>query len=428
MRRVALTGIGLVTALGVGTQPTWENLLAGLSGVGQIQAFDATSLRTRIGAEIRGFDPVGFVKHRKSLRMMTRADQLGQAAATLALDDARMDVAALNADRVAVYVGGNKEISDPMMPMLEQAVRAARSADGEVDVVTFGRVAHQTAYPLFYVEGLPAAELFFLSEAFGLRGSNTYFSGGAEASAVAVGTAARAVRRGFADVALAGGFDDAVSWWNLSKLDGMGILSDHNELGSSACRPFDVARTGTVLGEGSAFVVLEELASARDRGARVYAEVVGFGNGLDSEGVIRPDADARGLMTAMRAALRQAGLEPDGVDFVLAHGSGTLLGDATEARALRLALGRRAAGSSIKPATGHLVAAAGALNVAVAALAIHHQAAPPSLNLSDVDPRCSFEWIRDSARDMRIGAAVAVARGFEGQNVALALADARSGE
>lgn len=422
MRQVAITGVGLVTSLGVGVAATWQALLEGRSGVGPIRAFDASSLRTRLGAEITDLDPKPYVANRRVLRMMTRNDHLAVVGAALAVKDAGLTISAEEAERASLFVGGNKETSKP--ESLLEGVLVARGPDGVADVRRLGESASSSFPPLFFVEGLQAASLFYISEAHGLKGANTYFAGTAEAGALAVGRAFRAIRRGEASVAIAGGFDDAASWWTLSKYDGMGFLSDRNDLGSGACRPYDRSRTGTVLGDGAALLVLEEAEAARARGARILAEVIGFGTGYDCHGTLTPHPEGRGLVRAMQAALSDAGTAPAAVAHVAAHGSGTRLGDASEARAIRSVFGeagRALAGSSVKPATGHLMAAAGALNVAVAALALHHQVVPPTLNLEAVDGDCAMDWVRGGPRQLRMQQTLALARGLSGQNVAVVL-------
>lgn len=421
-RRVLVTGVGLVTSLGVGTEATWEGLLAGRSGVDRVRSFDAGSLRTRLGAEIDDLDPAEFASAR-ARRTMTRGDLLAVAGAKLAVDDACLgSLSEDEVERGALFLGGNKEISDPT-DMLA-ATRACRDdGSGRVDMRRFGELARSAVHPLFYVQGLQAAALFYISQMYGLKGANTYFAGGAESGATAIGRAFRAVRRGEADIAIAGGFDDAVSWWNMSKLDATGMLSASNERGAAACRPYDRARDGTVLGEGAAFLVLEAQERARARGARVYAELAGFGSGFDAHRVLTPDPDGGSIAHAVGRAIAEAGVDAADVGYVAVHGSGTRLGDVSEARALRSAFGaHRPAASSVKPATGHLVAGAGALNVAVAALALAHRTMPPTLNLDELDAGCDgADWIRGGAREADPGAAVAVARGVEGQSVALAL-------
>jgi 3-oxoacyl-[acyl-carrier-protein] synthase II len=328
--------------------------------------------------------------------------------------DAGLEASDDPSGRFALYTASGKEISEP--EHFEQAAVSVRGEGGAVDMRRFGELAFEQVHPLFYIEGLQGASLFYLSDAYRMRGPNTFFAGAAEAGLTAVGSGYRAVRRGEADFALVGSGDAPISWWNLSKIDSVGLTT-----GAGVCRPFDVERDGTAMGEGGAFVVLEELSSARERGAHIYAEVTGFGTSTDNEHLITPDPTGRPLADAMRSALREAGSET--VEYVAAHGSGTRLGDASEAHALRDVFdGGAPAASSIKPATGHLGAAAGAANAAIAALAIDRQLLPPTLNLTNIDPACEgIDWVTDQAREAQVHGALALARGFEGQNVALAL-------
>jgi len=414
VRRVAVTGIGLVTALGVGTDETWRRLLAGESGIGAIESYDASSLSTQQAGEVTDFDAEQFA-NRKTLRSMTRNDQLALAGASLAVADSSFEFDEEVSPRAGLFVGSNKEISNPMHIL--EASLVARNEDGSVDIRRLGAEASSAFYPLFYVEGLQAASIFYISHAFGLRGANTYFAGTAEAGASAIGRGFRAVRRGEVDVVIAGGFDDASSWWSTTKLEPFGVLT------SSECRPYDLRRSGTVLGEGSAFVVLEELGAAQKRGARVYAEIVGFGNAADTYKLITPDPAGRALGRAIRSALAEGEVAAEDVQYVAAEGTGTKLGDASEASALRSVFGDNAAGpvaSSVKPATGNLVGGSGALNVVLALLAIANKAVPPTLNLERPDPACNgLDWVPGEARELPVDHAVALARGLEGQNVAV---------
>lgn len=421
-RRVVVTGIGLLTALGEGHQATWDALLAGRSGIGPLRAYDPAPLRTTIGAEIHGFDPAAWAS-RRTLRMLCRGDRLALAGATLALRDAGLDDGgrAELGHRTGLFLGSNKEM--PRMDELIAQLQAVRADDGSPDLRRLGETAGSVIAPLFFVEGLQPAAGFHISEQYGIRGANAYFAGTADSGAMAVGRGLRAVRRGEADVVLAGGYDDATGWWAMSKMDGLGVLSTRNDLGPAAFRPFDRDRGGSVFGEGSALLVLEERERALARGARVYAEITGFGAGNDC---VRPPASeprARGLRRAIGAALRDAGHSTD-VDYVAAHGCATRLGDVSETAALRDALGasaERAQISSVKPQTGHLVGAAGALNVAVAALSLDSGVVPATRNLEHPDPACDLDYVPGTPRESRPASALALARGLEGQAVAVAL-------
>ncbi|HEY7951529.1 MAG TPA: beta-ketoacyl-[acyl-carrier-protein] synthase family protein [Solirubrobacteraceae bacterium] len=429
-RGVAITGIGLLTPLGVGTEETWQALTEGRSAVGPMQTYDASSLRTQLGAEITELDPKQYV-NRRSLRTMTRYDMLAAVAAAMAVKDSGWELGEEGdpEGRAALFTASGKEISKP--EHFEEIAVTVRDAEGHVDMQQFGTVASSSVHPLFFIEGLQGASLFYISEAYGLKGPNTYFAGTAEAGMTAIARAASAIRRGEAEMAVAGGADAPVCWWNMAKIDSLGITTRSNELGAAACRPFDGARDGTIMGEGGVFVVLEGVGAARRRNARIYAEVSGSGASADVDHLLTPDREGRALAHAIGSALRMAGTSAQEIDYVAAHASGTRLGDASEATALRAVFsqgddtGDGEAGplvSSVKPATGHLGAGAGALNLAVAALAVHHGKVPPTLNLEHPDPNTAgLDLVSGETRAAPIKQAVAVARGLEGQNVAVAV-------
>ena len=414
MTRVVITGIGLITGLGIGTDSTWRSLVEGRSAVGPIRGYDASSLQSRLGAEILDFAPDSFVTDRRTLRMMTRGDQLAYAAACMALEDAGYAPAGVPGDGTALFLGGGKEVCD--LDHLAPALEAARRPDGSADIRAFGEASSEV-YPLFYVEGLPGSAVFYLSKGFGLTGPGAYYAGTAEAGVVAIGTAFRAIKRGEAEIALAGASDDAVSPWSLGKLDGMGLLTDRNELGPAACRPFERARSGTVVGEGAAILVLEALERAQERGAHIVAEVVGFGSAIDADG-LTPDPHGTAVAAAIRGAWRESGSGSSEPGGYFAHGSGTVLGDLSEAQGLHQVFSSSTADvavTSVKPATGHLVAAAGALNVALAALALDRECIPPTLNLDEPDPACDLDVVSGAARSARLDSALAAGRGQQGQ-------------
>ena len=419
VRRVAITGIGLCTPLGGDTESTWSALVEGRSAVGPIRGYDATSLQTRIGAEVDGLEPRDIVANRRSLRTMTRHDLYAMAAAKGAIEDSGIDLGDDPEGKNALFTAGDKQVSDP--DYFAESSVAARDANGKADIRQFGELAYSSVHPLFYLEGIQGASLFYISEQWGLRGPNTYFSGTAEAGLLAVARGYRAVRRGEAEVALCGASDSPIFWWHMAAWDSFGVLTTRNELGAAACAPYDVGRDGTVMGEGGAFLLLEDLEAAQGRGASIYAEIVGVGSAVDP--TFTPDASGRAVAAASERALAAGGAAARDVDYVAAHGDGTREGDASEAAGLRQAFGSdRLQASSVKPATGNLVGAAGALGAAVAALALSRQTVPPTLNLEHLDPECEgIDWIAKEARETKVEVALALARGLEGQNVALAL-------
>ncbi|GLY07026.1 beta-ketoacyl-[acyl-carrier-protein] synthase II [Actinoplanes sp. NBRC 101535] len=411
-----ITGVGLLTAAGTGWEQSWASMLAGRSAIGPIKGYDASSLEIRYAAELPDFH-AGDYAPRRMLKATTRNDQLAIAGAVLAVRDAGGALESCDPERAAVFVGGNKEVSNP--DHFLEACLVARTADGTADHLLLGENARSAFYPLFYVEGLQSAALFHISQLFGVRGANAYFHGTADAGLTAIGRAFRSIRRGESDVAIAGGFDDAASWWTLSKMEGLGVLSTSRE--EDAFRPYDTERSGSVLGDGSAWLVLEEHGSATRRGARVHAEVTGFGSTFDGTGLLCPAPDGAPLEAAVRAALREARLDPSDVGYVAAHACATGLGDVSEARALAgvFGAGGQPPVSGVKPVTGHLVAGAGALNAGVAALAVGTGAIPPTANLRRQDPECPLTDLPRTARQTPVRHAVAIARGLEGQQVAL---------
>jgi len=421
MRQVMVTGIGLLTAIGEGTHDSWNALLDGSSGVGPLRGYEAGSLRTQLGAELVDFAPQRYAP-RRVLRMLTGDDELAMAGAVLALRDAGIEDGQRLGARAGLFLGGNKQMCRP--EDVVSGALVARTDDGTADYQRLGERASSTLSPLFYVQGLQAAALFYISAAYGILGANAYFAGTAESGATAVGRAIRAVRRGESDLALAGGFDDAASWWSMSEMDGLGVLTSRNDWGREAFRPYDRERSGSVLGSGAAFLVLEERTAALARGARCYAEALGVGSGNDGGSVLTPDPKARGLTRAIRAALADADRSATDVSYIATHGCGTVLGDKTETLGIRNALGPaadRVLASTVKPQTGHLVGAAGALNVAVAALALDSQVAPPTLHLDHPDPECDLDWVPNKPREAELTTALALARGIAGQQVAVAL-------
>ncbi len=416
-RRVAVTGIGIISPLGVGTEQTWSGLVNGKSAIGPATLVDTSSLHSQLAAEIPDFRPEEFA-HRRILRMMTRNDQLALAGATLALRDAGWEAESLEPERVGVFVGTSKNVGNPHL--LESAI-VARNEQGTADVRRIGTEA-RTFYPLFYVEGLPAGSLFYISLVFGFMGPNTHFVGMSDAGLIAIARAFRTVRRGEAELVVAGGFDDPVSWWGMPRFDATGTLTRRNELGAAACRPYDRDASGMVLGEGSSFLVLEELDRAIARGARIYAEVTGTGTSFDAYRLFVPDPCGHGVGMAIQNALADSDMAAGDVDLVVADGNGWPPGDAAETRGLRSALGSaNPAATSVKAATGDMLAGAGALNAAVACLALHRQMAPPTLNLECPQPDCGIDWVRGSARRLDIRGALAIARGLDGANVCLGL-------
>lgn len=416
MTRVVVTGVGLLTALGVGVESTWKGLMAGETGIKPISLFDADSLPLPWAGEIEDFAPAHFVRNRKTLRIMTRGDQLAFAGASLALEDARLMGKDLS--RAGLYIGGNKQVSD--LRHVVECMMGCRDEHGVVDERLFFDLAQKSAYPLLFVQGLPAASLFYISESLGINGVSGFFVGTADAGANAVGTAYKAIEQGHTDIAIAGGVEDSLAWWPMTHLASLSVLSDRRDLGQRAYQPYSANRSGAVLGEGAAFLVLESLTEARRRGATVYAEMTGLGRGCDAYHVVSPHPEGRGLYHACRGVVGDQTRAPKSVNM-LTHGSGTVVGDATEVHALKQALGEEtiAAATCIKPALGHTVAAAGAMNAAVAACVTRYGGLPPLLNYDAGDPACRLPWVTTPEHSVTATSTLTVARGLEGNNVVM---------
>ncbi len=408
----------MVTPLAVGTEETWRHIVAGDSAVAPIRGFDASALRCQIAGEVRDLDAKAF----ECEPDIPFRDQLGIAATSLAMADAGLDRFRNGA---ALYLGTNDSVPD-MEEYVALADGAARS-DAAAGIDAHWPLATRALSRRGSAPRVESAALAATARTYGACGIAALIAGTEDASAMAICRAQRAIRRGEADCAIAGGFDDPITWWQMPRWDAVGVLTHRNDLGSAACRPYDRARTGTVLGQGAVMLVLEEREVARERGAHVYAEIAGIGSSFSTHSLVTPDPEGGEVATAISMSLADGGLVPEDIEYISAHGAATILGDRTDARGIRRALGAhadRVTASSVKPATSHLLAAAGALNVVIAALVLRDGVAPPTLNLDNLEPRCLLDWVPKVARPVRARHTLAIARGFEGQTVALALSPA----
>ncbi len=404
-RPVAVTGLGFVTPIGNDTETVWANLVAGRSGVGPITLFDAADLPTRIAAQVRDFEPERFMD-RKAARHLARYCQYGLAAARMALDDAGVDPARLDPDAVGVVLssgaGGIEEIERNQTTLLARGPR--RISPFAVPMM----IADMAA-------GIVAMHV-------GAGGPNYAVVSACASSAHGIGEAAEIVRRGDAEVMLAGGSEAAITPLMLGAFCQIQAVSTRNDAPERACRPFDQARDGFVMGEGAVMMVLEDGERARRRGARVLAEIGGYAASADMYHYTAPDPDGRGATRAMRRAIAKAGLAPDRVDYINAHGTSTRLGDIAETTAIKAVFGdhsHRLAVSSTKSMVGHLLGAAGAFEAAVCVLAIDRGVLPPTINLDDPDPACDLDYVPNRARPARIDVALSNSFGFGGHNACL---------
>jgi 3-oxoacyl-[acyl-carrier-protein] synthase II len=404
-RRVVVTGIGLVSSLGIGTEANWTALLDGHSGVDTITKFDASQFATRIAGEVRGFDPLRFIE-KKDVKKMDVFIQYAIAAAQFAIDDACFTVTPENSTRVGVFIasgiGGFTTIEREHRALLEGGPRKIS--------------------PFFIPSAIINLAAGQVSIRFGARGPNSATCTACSASAHAIGDAYEIILRGAADVMIAGGSEAAITPMGIGGFGAMRALSTRNDDPGRASRPFDKDRDGFIVGEGSGVLILEEYESARRRGARIYAELVGYGMSADAYHITAPSEDGDGAFRVMRAAIDNAGIRPDQVAYINAHGTSTPQGDKLETLAIKRCFGEHArslAVSSTKSMTGHLLGAAGGLEAGITALAVHHQLAPPTINLDEPDRECDLDYVPNAKRPLAVTYALSNSFGFGGTNAAL---------
>lgn len=401
-QRVVATGIGLVTPVGNDVPSTWAALLAGQSGAGLITQFDHTEFKTHFAAEVKDFDPTRYVDKQQA-RRMDRFLHFAVAAAQEALADARFDMAQQDPRRMGVVMGtgiGGVHV------LLEQ-----------YDI--FRDRGPRRVSP-FTVPGLmPNSAAAQISITIGARGPNLAIATACAAGTHAVGEAAELIRRGAADVMIAGGSEAGIVPLSMAGFENMGALSSRNDEPQRASRPFDAGRDGFLMGEGAGIVVLERLDRARSRGARIYGEIIGYGATADAYHITAPAEDGAGAAECMRMALADAGLAPAAVDYINAHGTSTPLNDAGETRAIKIVFGEHAyrlAVSSTKSMTGHLMGAAGAIEAVFCLLVLRDQVLPPTINYETPDPLCDLDYVPNRARPARVNVAASNSFGFGGHN------------
>ncbi len=400
-----MTGVGLVSPLGIGTEANWEALCAGRSGIGMITHFDATQFSARIAGQVKDFDPLRFVD-KKDVKKMDVFIQLAIAASQFAMEDAKLTVSPDIATRVGVFIasgiGGFGTIEREHRAFLEGGPR--RISPFFIPATIINLAAGQVSIRM------------------GAKGPNSATCTACSASAHAIGDAFEIIRRDDADVMIAGGSEAAITPLAVGGFAAMRALSTRNDDPERASRPFDRDREGFVMGEGSGIVVLEELEFARRRGAMIYAELVGYGMTADAFHITAPSEDGEGGMRVMEMAIRRAGVKPEDVDYINAHGTSTPFNDKLETLAIKRLFGEHArtlAISSTKSMTGHLLGAAGGLEAGITALAIKHQMIPPTINYETPDPECDLDYVPNQKRDTEIEYALSNSFGFGGTNAAL---------
>ena len=404
-RRVVVTGVGLVSAVGIGTEETWQSLLAGRSGVAPITHFDTTGFSATIAAEVKGFDPFLYVE-KKEVKKMGLFIQFALAASQFAIEQAQLEITPELADHTGVYIG---------------------SGIGGFDVIEREHTAlmkggPRKISPFFIPAAIVNLASGFVSIRWGAKGPNSATCTACSSSTHAVGDSFKLIQRCAADVMICGGAEAAITPMGVGGFAAMRALSTRNHEPTKASRPFDRERDGFVIGEGAGIVILEELGLALKRGARILAEVVGYGMSGDAFHITAPAEDAGGAVRVMLSTLADSSVSPDEVQYINAHGTSTPYNDKLETLAIKKVFGEHAsklAISSTKSMTGHLLGGAGGLEAGITALALRDQVMPPTINLENPDPDCDLDYIPNQSREGEVEYALSNSFGFGGTNAAL---------
>lgn len=419
-RRVVVTGVGVINPLGNDIETLWGNLKQGKSGVGYTTIFDASKFPTKISAEIKNWDIADVVDNPELWKLRGRHTRFAAGAAKQAFDGSGVNDAIKDRRRFGVYMGSGEGNQD----FLSFASMMAASLDdeGNLDLVKFTRAGLDTLNPVVELEQEPNMPVGHIASMFNAQGPNANCLTACAASSQAIGEAAEIIRRGEADVMLSGGTHSMIHPFGVTGFNLLTALSTNNDDPTGASRPFDRLRDGFVLGEGSAMVVLEEYEFAKARGAHIWGEVVGYGSTADAYRVTDIHPDGRGAIGCMRMALEDAGVSPEQIDYVNAHGTSTTVNDKVETKACREIFGQRALQtpiSSTKSMMGHLIAAAGATELIVCLMAIRDNVLPPTINYQNADPLCDLDYIPNQAREVECNVALSNSFGFGGQNISV---------
>ncbi|MGE5582393.1 MAG: beta-ketoacyl-ACP synthase II [Bacillota bacterium] len=406
-RRVVITGIGLVTPIGLTTTENWESLMAGRSGVAPITRFNTEKFSTKIAGEVKNFDPLQYIE-KKELKKMDHFIQFAIAASEQALADSGLKITPENAESVGVVVG---------------------SGMGGIETIThYQKVCDEQGPDRVSPFFVPALALNLapgqISIRFGAKGPNYSAVSACSTGTHAVGEAFHIIKRGEAEAMITGGTEATIVPVAIAGFANMKALSSRNDEPEKASRPFDAERDGFVMGEGAGVLILEELEHAKNRGAKIYAEVIGFGMNSDAYHITSPEPDGSGAARCMELALKSAGISREDVDYINAHGTSTPVNDAMESKAIKLAFGGHAKKllvSSTKSMTGHLLGAAGAVEAAYTALALNKQIAPPTINLEHPDPECDLDYVANKARKADIRVGISNSFGFGATNACVVL-------
>jgi 3-oxoacyl-[acyl-carrier-protein] synthase II len=401
-RRVVVTGLGIVSPVGIGLKESWSNILAGKSGITKITRFDASNFGSQIAGEVKNFDVSQYLNP-KDARRMDIFIQYGLVAAIEAVKDSGIEVTEQNAERIGVNIGSGMG----GLPLIEETHNV------------YLQGGPRKISPFFVPGTIINMISGNLSIMYGFKGPNLAMVTACTTATHCIGDSARLIEYGDADIMIAGGSESTVTPLAIGGFSSARALSSRNDDPEGASRPWDTGRDGFVLGEGAGILVLEEYEHAKARGAKIYCELAGFGMSADAYHMTAPREDGEGAARCMRNACRNAGVNPEQVDYINAHGTSTPLGDQAETAAVKNFLGdhaKKVAVSSTKSMTGHLLGAAGGVEAVFSALAVKEQVAPPTINLKDQDPACDLDYVPNTAREMKIDIALSNSFGFGGTN------------
>jgi len=416
--RAVVTGVGIVSPIGIGNDPFWRNLMAGKSGIGYLRTFGNTNLPIKLAAEVVDFDPLQYVRHKKFLKVMSRDIQLGVAAAALSMQDARLGRRAIDPERLGVVYGAGRISGSP--EELAAAVRKCSSSGDEFEYSRFGQQSLKDISPLWLLRQLPNMPACHVSIEFDARGPNNTITSRESSALLALSEAVGVIQRGAADCMIVGACSSNIHPVDITKLSLFDGLSRRDHDPERACRPFDFERDGPIVGEGAAAFVVEGYEHAVRRGAAIYAEILGVGAGCDGAG-FENGAGGTGLVRAISSALRQSEIDPRQLGHINAHGISTQRDDLVEAQAYHRSLGLAAEKipvTALKSYFGHFDAGSGAVEFAASLLALKYGEIPRTLNYETPDPRCSINVVHDEPLRMRYPTALSVNRTAMGQSAA----------
>jgi 3-oxoacyl-[acyl-carrier-protein] synthase II len=404
-KRVVVTGLGMITPLGIGVKDSWDSLIAGRSGIRRITHFDSSNFPTKIAGEVQGFKPEDYIEP-KEIKKMDRFIHFAIAAATMAVDDSGLKITDKNAERIGVIVGsgigGLSTIEHYHSVLLERGPK--RITPFFIPMLVINLASGQ------------------ISIKFGAKGPNSAVATACATGSHSIGDAFRIIQRGDADAMIAGGTEAVIIPLGIGGFNAMKALSTRNDEPEKASRPFDIDRDGFVIGEGAGIIILESLESAMERGAKIYTEIVGYGMTADAYHITAPSLDGNGAVRCMELTLKDGGITPSEVDYINAHGTSTKYGDEIESKAIKAVFGEHAykvAISSTKSMTGHLLGAAGGIEAVIVTLSIYKYIIPPTINLDNPDPECDLDYVPYTSRKMAVNYALTNSFGFGGTNACL---------